>query len=603
VNGGDEGTRLCGRIVGIGGSVVRAVTTSGLSVGEVVRVGEERLVGEVIALEGDGATAQVYEETSGLAAGEPIFATGSPLTVELGPGLIGSVFDGLARPLEALAAADGDFIKRGRSLPALDRDRVWAFEPRIAAGATVTAGTILGAVPETRAIEHRILVPAGISGRLVEIAAAGPRRVADPVARVETATGTVDLPLFQRWTVRASRPFAERLPLSIPLLTGQRVLDTFFPLPRGATAGMPGGSGTGKTITQQQLCKWARADVIVFVGCGERGNEMAQVLRELPELADPRTGWTLTERTVLLANTSNMPVAAREASLYTAVTIAEYYRDMGYHVAVLADSTSRWAEALREISGRLEEMPAEEGYPAYLATRLAAFYERAGRVRTLSGAEGSVSLVSAISPPGGDLTEPVTRHTRRFTRCFWSLDERRAQARVFPAIGLEDSYGDLSPEIRSWWEAETVPEWGRLRGEAMALLEQATRLERTARLVGSESLPERERFLLRMGSLVQEAYLVQSAFVPKDAFCSPARQARLLSLLLRVRDRGLDAIDRGVPARDIEAMPILSRVERAKEEIGDDELVRFGALETDVESAFSRLVGTAESGATRAEAG
>ena len=595
MSGGENGDRLCGRIVGISGSVVRAVTTSPLFVGEVVRIGEERLVGEVIALEGESATAQVYEETTGLAAGDPVFATGSPLTVELGPGLLGFVFDGLARPLEALAAADGDFVKRGRSLPALARDRVWAFEPRAAAGSTVSPGAILGVVPETRAIEHRILVPPGIAGRLVEIAGAGPRRVADPVARVETATGTVALPLFQRWRVRTPRPFAERLPLSVPLLTGQRVLDTFFPLPRGGTAGMPGGFGTGKTITQQQLCKWARADVIVFVGCGERGNEMAHVLRELPELADPRTGWTLSERTVLLANTSNMPVAAREASLYTAVTIAEYYRDMGYHVAVLADSTSRWAEALREISGRLEEMPAEEGYPAYLATRLAAFYERAGRVRALSGAEGSVSLVSAISPPGGDLTEPVTRHTRRFTRCFWSLDERRAQARVFPAIGLEESYGDFSAEIRSWWEGETFPQWGRLRGEAMALLEEAARLERTARLVGSESLPERERFLLRIGGLFQEAYLVQSAFERKDASCSPARQAKLLALLLRVRDLGLEAIERGVSARDIAAMAILSRVERAKEEIGDDEIERFGELETGLEAAFSGLIAAAES--------
>ncbi len=584
-----------GRIIGIAGSVVSAATTSPLSMGEVVRVGAERLVGEVIALEADSATAQVYEDTTGLAAGEPIFATGSPLEVELGPGLLGAVFDGLARPLEALASADGDFVKRGRSLPALDRDRAWDFEPRAAVGATVSPGSLLGVVPETRAIEHRVLVPPGIAGRVVEVAPSGPRRVSDSIAKVETETGVVALPLFQRWRVRSPRPFAERLPLSIPLLTGQRVLDTFFPLPRGGTAGMPGGFGTGKTITQQQLCKWARADVILFVGCGERGNEMAQVLRELPELADPRTGWTLSERTVLLANTSNMPVAAREASLYTAVTIAEYYRDMGYHVAVLADSTSRWAEALREISGRLEEMPAEEGYPAYLATRLAAFYERAGRVRTLSGEEGSVSLVSAISPPGGDLTEPVTRHTRRFTRCFWSLDERRAQARIFPAIGLEESYGDVSPEIRSWWEAETGPEWGRLRRDAMALLEEAARLERTARLVGSESLPERERFLLRVGELFQEAYLVQSAFEPKDAFCSPARQARLLALLLRLRDLGLEAIERGVPARDVAAIEVLSRVERAKDEIGDDEIERFGELEGGVEAAFSRLLAASES--------
>jgi V/A-type H+-transporting ATPase subunit A len=346
-----------------------------------------------------------------------------------------------------------------------------------------------------------------------------------------------------------------------------------------------------------------RADVIVFVGCGERGNEMAQVLHELPELADPRTGWTLAERTVLIANTSNMPVAAREASLYTAVSIAEYYRDMGYHVAVLADSTSRWAEALREISGRLEEMPAEEGYPAYLATRLAAFYERAGGVRTLSAAEGSISIVSAISPPGGDLTEPVTRHTRRFTRCFWMLDPRRAEARIFPAIGLEESSGDASPSVRSWWETETLPEWGRLRREAIALLEKAAQLERMARLVGTESLPERERFVLRLGSLFQEGYLAQNAFEPKDASCSPARQARLLRLLLRVHDLGLEAIERGASSREIEALPILSRVERAKEEIGDDELPRLDGLETELEAAFTALVAGLPSADARLEAG
>jgi V/A-type H+-transporting ATPase subunit A len=352
---------------------------------------------------------------------------------------------------------------------------------------------------------------------------------------------------------------------------------------------MPGGFGTGKTVTQHQLCKWAEADVIVYVGCGERGNEMTRVLRELPELSDPRTGQALAERTVLIANTSNMPVAAREASIYTAVTIAEYYRDMGYHVAVLADSTSRWAEALREISGRLEEMPAEEGYPSYLATRLAGFYERAGRVTTLAGAEGSVSIISAISPAGGDLTEPVTRHTRRFTRCFWSLDKRRAEKRVFPAVDRRDSYADVSEDLAAWWAREVSPEWASLRLEALALLEEAGRLALTARLVGAESLPERERFLLRVGEIFEEGYLRQSSFDAKDAFCSPARQVRLLKLLLHLRDRGLAAVNRGVSDRRIGALRVLGQIERAKATLGEDEIDQYGELEAELDRQFDAL--------------
>ena len=503
--------------------------------------------------------------------------------------MLNTVFDGIQRPLERLAAAEGNFLGRGARAPALDRERIWSFTPRVSSGDEVAGGQVLGVVPETRAIEHRVLVPVGVSGRVVEIAAAGPRRVADVVARIETGRAVVPVTMFQTWRVRAPRPFRERLPLNVPLITGQRVLDTFFPLPRGGAAGMPGGFGTGKTVTQHQLCKWVEADVIVYVGCGERGNEMTRVLRELPELSDPRTGHALAERTVLIANTSNMPVAAREASIYTAATIAEYYRDMGYHVAVLADSTSRWAEALREISGRLSEMPAEEGYPSYLATRLAGFYERAGRVTTLGGREGSVSLISAISPAGGDLTEPVTRHTRRFTRCFWSLDKRRAQARVFPAVDLRDSYADVPEDLAAWWVREVSPEWSALRSEALALLEQAERLERTARLTGTESLPERERFLLRVGALFEEGYLRQSAFDAKDAFCSPARQVRLLKLLLRLRDRGLRAVARGVSDRRIGALPVLARVERAKASFGEAELDRYGELEAELDSEFDAL--------------
>ncbi len=581
--------RLCGRLTAVAGAVVSAALDVPVAQGEVVRVGEERLLGEVVALEGRVATAQVYEGTEGLAPGDPFFGTGAPLTAELGPGLLSTVFDGIQRPLERLAAAEGNFLGRGARASALDRERIWSFTPRVTLGDEVAGGQVLGVVPETRAIEHRVLAPPGVAGHVVDVAAAGPLRVSDVVARIETEQGVVPVTLFQVWRVRAPRPFRERLPLNVPLVTGQRVLDTFFPLPRGGAAGMPGGFGTGKTVTQQQLCKWAEADVIVYVGCGERGNEMTRVLRELPELSDPRTGHALAERTVLIANTSNMPVAAREASIYTAVTIAEYYRDMGYHVAVLADSTSRWAEALREISGRLEEMPAEEGYPSYLATRLAGFYERAGRVTTLAGPEGSVSIISAISPAGGDLTEPVTRHTRRFTRCFWSLDKRRAQARVFPAVDLRDSYADVPEDLAAWWAREVSPEWSALRSEALALLEQAERLERTARLMGAESLPERERFLLRAGALFEEGYLRQSAFDAKDAFCSPARQGLLLKLLLRLRDRGLAAVARGVSDRKIGALPVLAAVERAKASFGEEELDRYGELEAELDRQFDVL--------------
>jgi V/A-type H+-transporting ATPase subunit A len=461
----------------------------------------------------------------------------------------------------------------------------------------VTEGALLGIVEESGTIPHRILAPPGIRGRLMEIAGPGPRGVADVIARVAAPDGTRELTLHQRWHVRRPRPYRERLALTVPFLTGQRVLDVFFPLPRGGAAGMPGGFGTGKTITQHQLCKWAWADVIVYVGCGERGNEMTHVLRELPELRDPKTGRPLSERTVLIANTSNMPVAAREASLFSGATIAEYFRDMGLHVALLADSTSRWAEALREISGRLEEMPAEEGYPPYLSSRLAGFYERAGRVTTLGGTEGSVTLVSAISPAGGDLTEPVTRHTRRFTLCFWSLDRERAQARVFPAIGLSDSYGSVSEDLTEWWSREGGADWEALRRESLALLQEAARLERTARLIGAESLPEKERFTLRLGSLLEEGFLRQSAFDPKDAFCSPRRQVALLRLFARLREGGLAALSRGVTVRAIFELPIVARLERAKSEFGEEDLPALSEMLGELDRSLQALAASPEAAA------
>ena len=581
-----------GELTRISGAVVEAELSRGCALGEAVRVGEQELLGEIIALDGRGATAQVYEDTEGLAPGDPIFASGDPLCAELGPGLLGHVFDGIQRPLDALALVHGDFLRRGVRAPALDRARLWPFEPRIDRGARAVPGAVLGVVRETAALEHRVLVPPGVSGEVREIASAGPRRVADVVARIATDRGEIALPLFQTWRVRAPRPFRARLPPALPMITGQRVLDTFFPLPLGGAAGMPGGFGTGKTVLQHQLCKWCDADVIVYVGCGERGNEITRMLHELPELTDPRTGRPLSERTVIVANASNMPVSARESSIYTGVTIAEYYRDMGYRVVLLADSTSRWAEALREISGRLGEMPAEEGYPPYLESRLAAFYERAGRVTTLCGNEGSLTIISAISPPGGDLTEPVTRHTQSFTRTFWTLDKDLAAARFFPAVSIGGSYGEVTPQLAEWWEREAGSGWSELRRRALALLAEASRLSGTARLVGTESLPERQRFVLGMAGLIEEGFLQQSAFDAFEARDDPARQVRLLRVLLRFAERGMRALERGVLEKRLLALPVATALKTARGKAGEPS----DALEREVETACDALEAEASAG-------
>ncbi len=509
---GGEGT-----IASVSGWVVTATLTHPLAMRELVLVGREQLIGEVVALEGSRASIQVYEETSGLTPGDPIATTGQPLTVELGPGLLGGVFDGVQRPLTALAREEGDFIGRGRRAPSLDREKVWAFIPSVHAGDEVRGGQTIGVVQETAALTHPILVPHDVEGVVAFISDAGPRRIEDVVCRV----GEIEIRLFHRWRARRPRPFRERLPLEIPLITGQRVFDTFFPLALGSAAAMPGGFGTGKTVTQHQLCRWAAADVIIFVGCGERGNEITHLLRELPELVDPRTKRLLAERTILIANTSNMPVSAREASIFTGVAIGEYYRDLGYHVLLLADSLSRWAEALREISGRLEEMPAEEGFPPYLSSSLAGFYERAGRVTTSGGAEGSLTLISAISPPAGDVTEPVTRHAQRFVRTFWTLDRQLAAARVFPAVSMRGSYSDV-PQL------EVDPEWRALREKTLAFLEDAARAEESARLVGTESLPEHERAILKLADEFQQRFLAQSAFDESDSYCAPEKQVEML---------------------------------------------------------------------------
>ena len=535
---------IAGRITEISGWVVRARANVPLALREVVLVGNERLIGEVIALDRAEATIQVYEETEGVAPGDPLFATGDPLSIELGPGLLGGIFDGVQRPLRSLADTEGDFIGRGAQMPSLDREKLWDFIPEVEAGREVHEGDVLGRVLETPVLAHPIAVPPGISGKLAWIAAAGPRRILDAIARLENGR---DLTMLQKWRARVRRPVREHLVPDAPLITGQRVLDTFFPLVRGGTAAMPGGFGTGKTVTQHQLCRWAEADVIIFVGCGERGNEITQLIDELPRLVDPRTKRLLAERSILIANTSNMPVSAREASLFTGVTIGEYYRDLGYDVLLLADSLSRWAEALREISGRLGEMPAEEGYPPYLSSALAAFFERAGSVVTLSGGHGSLTIIGAISPPAGDLTEPVTRHAARFVRTFWTLDRQLAAARVFPAVSTRSSYSEVPPGVTSWWSENVSPEWAATRDGALRFLEEASLIEETARLVGVDSLPERERYLLQLSSAFQEGFLQQDAYDVSDAFCAPARQMTLLETFMRVRHEGLEQIGEGMP--------------------------------------------------------
>jgi V/A-type H+-transporting ATPase subunit A len=579
-----------GAVTGVNGPVIHARTTRPLGMSELVWVGEDRLVGEVIGLVEEHATVQVYEDTTGLKPDAPLYTSGLPLYVELGPGLLGTIFDGIQRPLETLAATTGDFIRRGSAATPLDRSKRWHFTPVLEAGAAVRGGEILGTVAETPSIEHRVLVPPRVAGTLTWVAAANTYTLDQPVAIVERAGVARELRLFHRWPVRQARPhLARRAPVA-PLLTGQRIIDAFFPLARGGAAAIPGGFGTGKTVTQHNLAKWAEADIIVYIGCGERGNEMTGVLTDLPQLEDPRTGRPLMERTVLVANTSNMPVAAREASIYTGITLAEYYRDMGYHVALMADSTSRWAEALREISGRLEEMPAEEGFPAYLATRLAEFYERAGLVTTLSGREGSVSAIGAVSPPGGDFTEPVTQHSKRFVRCFWGLDKELASARFFPAINFRDSYSEYAGDLGAWWRAKGFPDWLALRARGIALLNEEVKLQQIARLVGEESLPDRERMVLEGAWVLRNAFLQQNAFDVIDRYSTPEKQVRMLRAVFHYIDRGVGIIERKLPIYRVKELPVRTDLMRMRFEIPNDDAPRFDALMHTIDTQMDALI-------------
>ena len=580
-----------GTIIKVNGPVVRARGMRAFGMREMVRVGAAGLWGEIIRMEGAEALIQVYEDTQGLRLGEPVSGTGEALSVSLGPGLIGKIFDGIGRPLGALLEKEGAMLSRGIQVPMLEPDTAWEFRPASGRGDTVTGGVLLGTVQETPLFEHRILVPPGLEGEITEIRPEGLVKGGETVASIRDAAGRVTgVPLTQRWPVRKPRPYRERLLPTDPLVTGQRVIDGLFPIAKGGTAAIPGGFGTGKTVTQHQLAKWSEAQVVVYIGCGERGNEMTQVLEEFPVLEDPRSGRPLMERTILIANTSNMPVAAREASIYTGITIAEYFRDMGVDVALMADSTSRWAEALREISGRLEEIPAEEGFPAYLPTRLAEFYERAGRIVTLGGNEGSITIIGAVSPPGGDFTEPVTRNTKRFIRCFWALDRNLANARHFPAIGWLESYSEYAREVEDWFMTHVDSRWGQMRERARALLAEDERIQQVIRLVGEDVLPDEQRLIAFTAFLVKNGYLQQGAF-GEDSFSPPAKGFAILELMMHFHDRAQELVRRGVPLSLIrDGRPVLA-LTHLREKPMDDRRSGPAALRKDL-AAFLDRVGT-----------
>jgi len=575
-------------ITRVSGPVVTATGLIGASMYEVVQVGELGLIGEIVRLNGEQTTIQVYENTTLLKPGAPVYCTGSPLSVWLGPGLIGNVYDGIQRPLPAIKNLHGAWLERGEKIVPLDSSRQWTFEPAIRPGETVGPGHILGFVPETALVQHRIMVPPDQSGTVLSVVGQGVYSLTTPVVVLTTPSGPLEISLLQKWPVRIPRPTRERRSITLPLITGQRIIDTFFPIGKGGCAAIPGGFGTGKTITQHQLAKWSDADVIVFIGCGERGNEMTEVLREFPKIKDPKSGRPLMERTILIANTSNMPVAAREASIYTGITLAEYYRDMGFNVAVFADSTSRWAEALRELAARLEEMPAEEGFPATLPTRLAQFYERGGAVITLAGNSGSISIVGAVSPPGGDFSEPVTQHTQRFIRCFWALDTDLANARHYPSIHWIRSYSDYIEDISAWWK-QRDPDWLELRTEALTLLQREDRLLQIVKLVGADALPDTQRLILFLADILKDGFLAQSAFDENDLYCSPERQAALLRIIMLVYRKSRDLIQAGVALGRIQKLPSLAELIHAKTSYDNEALDKLEILSQRIQMDLDAL--------------
>ncbi len=583
-----------GRIVWVSGPAVRADGMSEAKMYETVTVGNAKLVGEVIRLTGDVAFIQVYESTSGLKPGEPVVGTGNPLSVLLGPGIIGQLYDGIQRPLRELSKQSGSFIGRGIVTTPVDMTKKWHFVPTVSVGDEVTGGDILGTVKETDIVDHSIMVPPDHPGRKIKnIVSEGDYDLETEIATTEKDGQTISLKMYHKWPVRKPRPIKSRYDPIVPLITGQRVIDTFFPIAKGGTGSIPGAFGTGKTVTLHQIAKWADAQVVVYIGCGERGNEMTEVLVEFPHLKDPRSGKPLMDRTVLVANTSNMPVAAREASIYTGVTIAEYYRDMGKDVVLVADSTSRWAEALREMSGRLEEMPAEEGYPSYLASRLAEFYERAGRVRAAGSPDrdGSVTLIGAVSPSGGDFTEPVTTHTMRFIKTFWALDAKLAYSRHYPSINWMNSYSGYLADIAKWWDENISKDWLSIRSEAYGILQREDTLKEIVRLLGPEALPDEEKLILEVARMIKIGLLQQNSFDDVDTFCSPEKQFKLMQLLVNFYREGQQAIKEGATLTDIRAMPIIGSILKARMDVKDDEMPKLDQLENDMQKQFKKITG------------
>jgi V/A-type H+-transporting ATPase subunit A len=577
-------------IYSINGPVVTVKDTDAFSMLEMVYVGNARLIGEVISIKKEFTTIQVYETTTGLKPGEPVYATGQPISVTLGPGILRNIFDGIERPLEEIAKESGSFIPTGSHVDPLDKNKLWDVTMVAKVGDQVKGGDIYATIPETDLITHKCMVSPYTKGKVIEVAPNGQYKIDDVVMKIEDEEGKIiECTLTQKWPIKQSRPVTKRLPISMPLVTGQRVIDTLFPIAKGGTAAIPGGFGTGKTMTQHQLAKWCDADIIVYVGCGERGNEMTQVLEEFRELIDPKSNKPLTDRTVLIANTSNMPVAAREASIYTGVTLAEYYRDMGYHVAIMADSTSRWAEALREISGRLEEMPAEEGFPAYLPSRLSQFYERAGYMDNLNGTKGSVTIIGAVSPQGADFSEPVTQNTKRFVRTFWALDKALAYARHYFAINWNQSYSEYIPDLERWFNKNVDPKFLRDRQELASILAEETKLMEIVKLMGSDVLPDDQKLIIEVAKLVRVGYLQQNAFHPDDTYVPLEKQLKMMEVILYMYKRGKEVVNAGKPIRLILETGIFDKVVKMKYDVPNNNLALFDDYYKEIDEAVASI--------------
>ena len=583
---------ITGKIYGINGPVITIQGNLGYKMNEMVYVGEHRLVGEVIRLSKEKTTIQVYEETSGLKPGEEVAGAGCAISVKLAPGILNNIFDGIERPLQKIAEKSGAFIPTGAQADALDREKLWETHITVQEGDEVAGGSIIAEVPETKSIVHRVMLPPGVSGTVTAVKPDGDYTICDEIVTIRTTDGgTKALTMTQEWPIRKPRPVKDRYPADRPLVTGQRILDTLFPIAKGGTAAIPGGFGTGKTMTQHQIAKWSDADIIIYIGCGERGNEMTQVLEEFQELIDPKSGNPLMDRTTLIANTSNMPVAAREASLYSGLTLAEYYRDMGYDVAIMADSTSRWAEALRELSGRLEEMPAEEGFPAYLASKLSAFYERAGMMQNLNGTEGSVSIIGAVSPQGGDFSEPVTQNTKRFVRCFWGLDKSLAYARHFPAIHWLTSYSEYLEDLTPWYREHVSPKFVADRNQLMAILNQESSLMEIVKLIGSDVLPDDQKLTLEIARVIRLGFLQQNAFHAEDTCVPMEKQFKMMETILYLYEKCRALINRGMPVSVLkEGNNIFEKIISIKYDVANNQLDKFDQYKQDIDTFYDNIM-------------